>query len=85
MSLLLIWGIKFQSYKSQKMILENNNTKQSQYFIKGTIPKGYNLYNNNCTFISPIYTFPWPENMIVYTPDQGTNREKYFNHNIYQR
>ena len=35
--------------------------QQSQYFIKGTIPKGYNLYNNNCTFIYPIYTFPWRE------------------------
>ena len=23
--------------------------------------------------------------MIVYTPDQGTDREKYFNHIIYQR
>ena len=73
MNLLLIWGIKLQSYKSQKMILENINTKS------------YNFYNNNCTFISPIYTFPWRENIFVYTPDQGTNREKYFNHNIYQR
>ena len=59
--------------------------QQSQYFIKDTIRKGYNLNNNNCTFISPIYTFPWRENLIVYTPDQGTNREKYFNHIIYQR
>ena len=25
----------------------------------GTIPKGYILYNNNFTLISPIYTFPW--------------------------
>ena len=24
-------------------------------------------------------------NIIVYTPNQGTNREKYFNHIIYQR
>ena len=24
-------------------------------------------------------------NIIVYTPEQGTNREKYFNHIIYQR
>ena len=23
--------------------------------------RGYNLYNNNCTFSSPIYTFPWRE------------------------
>ena len=67
------------------MILENNNTKQSQYFIKDTTPKGYNLYNNNYTFFSAIYTFPWRENIIVYTPDEGKNREKYFNHNIYQR
>ena len=21
--------------------------------------KGYNLYNNNSTFVSPIHTFPW--------------------------
>ena len=61
MNFLLVWRIKFQSYKSQKMILENNNTKQSQYFYKSTKPKGYNLYNNHCTFLSPIYTFPWRE------------------------
>ena len=61
MNFLSVWRIKFQSYKSQKIILENNNTKQSQYFIKGTKPKGYNLYNPNCTFISPIYTSPWRE------------------------
>ena len=38
------------------------NTK-NQIILKenGTIPKGYNLYDNNCTFISPIYTFPWRE------------------------
>ena len=24
-------------------------------------------------------------NIVVYTPNQGTNRQKYFNHNIYQR
>ena len=40
---------------------ENNNMQQSQYFIKGTIPEGYNLYNPNCTFSSPIYTFLWRE------------------------
>ena len=34
MNFLFVWGIKFQSYKSEKMILENNNTKQSQYFKK---------------------------------------------------
>ena len=29
--------------------------------------------------------FSLARNTIVYTPDQGTNREKYFNHIIYQR
>ena len=38
-----------------------NKYKQSSDFMNGTIPKGYNLYNNNSTFISPIYTFPWRE------------------------
>ena len=53
-----------------------NKYKQSSDFING-----YNLYNNHSTFISPIYTFPWRET-IVYTPNQGTKREKYFNHII---
>ena len=37
--------------------------KTVKWFKKqiGTIPKGYNIYNNNCTFSSPIYTFPWRE------------------------
>ena len=26
-----------------------------------TVLEGNNLYNNNCTFVSPIYTFPWRE------------------------
>ena len=56
--------------------------KQSSDFIYSTIPKGYSLYNNNSTFIYPIYTFRWRENIIVYTPNQDTNREKYFNHII---
>ena len=30
-------------------------------FYKRPVPKSYNLYNYNCTFISPIYTFPWRE------------------------
>ena len=46
--------------------------------------KGYNLYNNYSTFVSPIYTFSVAGNIIVYRPIQGTNREKYFNHIIYR-
>ena len=44
-------GKSFQQIQTAKMIFIKN----------GTIPKGYQLYNNNCTFISPIYTFPWRE------------------------
>ena len=33
----------------------------SRNIHKVTVPQGYNLYNNNCTFVSPIYTFPWRE------------------------
>ena len=36
---------------------------------------------NNSTFVSPDYTFSLARNIIVYTPIQGTNREKYFDHN----
>ena len=37
--------------------------KQSQViFIKsGTIPESNKLFYNNCTFISPFYTFPYRE------------------------
>ena len=33
----------------------------SRNIIISTISKGYILYNNNGTFISPFYTFPWRE------------------------
>ena len=33
----------------------------SRKIMISTIPKGYHLCNNNCTFISPIYTYPWRE------------------------
>ena len=66
------------------MILENNNTKQSQYFIK--VP------NRKATISLKIFVLlllllylSLAGNIIVYTPDQSTNREKYFNHIIYQR
>ena len=33
----------------------------SRNIMISTIPKGYHLYNKNCTFISPIHTYPWRE------------------------
>ena len=39
----------------------NTNSQMIFKGKNGTIPKGYNLYNINCTFIFPIYTFPWRE------------------------
>ena len=42
--------------------------------------KGYKIYNNHSTFVSPIYTFSSEGNINVYTPIQGMNREKYLNH-----
>ena len=48
------------------------------------IPKTENLYNNKNTFVSPIFTFSLAGNIIVYSPIQGTNMEKYFNHIIYK-
>ena len=54
-------------------------------FMKiNTAPKATKLYNLNSTFVSPIYTVSLVGNMIVYTPIQGTNREKYFNHIIHK-
>ena len=41
--------------------------KTVKWFKKenGTIPKGNNLYNTDCTFSSPIYTFPWRETYLL--------------------
>ena len=46
--------------------------------------EGYNLYNNNSTVVPPIQNFSLAGNIIVYKPNQGTNREKYFIHIIYK-
>ena len=59
-------------------------TKQLMISKKVQYQKATNLYDNNSTFVSPIYTFSLAGNIIVYTPNQGTNEEKYFNHIIYQ-
>ena len=45
--------------------------------------KNYTLFNIS-TVVSPISTFSLTGNIIVYTPNQGTNREKHFNHIIYK-
>ena len=39
---------------------------------------------NISTFVSPIYTFSLALNILVYTPSQGKNREKYLNQITYQ-
>ena len=48
------------------------------------IPKATMYFNPISTFVSPIYAFSLARNIIGYTPIQGTNREKYFNHIIYK-
>ena len=59
--------------------------KQTVNDVKfSTIPKGCNLYFNNNTIASRIYTLSMAAETNVYTPIQGTNKEKYFNHIIYK-
>ena len=43
----------------------------------------YKNIHDNSTFISLIYTFS-QQNIVVYMPSQGTNREWYFNHTNYK-
>ena len=56
-------------YKSNNN--HNNSIKNNNNNIK---------INNNNIFISPTYTFSLAVNIVVYTPSQGSNREKYFIH-----
>ena len=60
-----------------------NRSEQLTIFKKiHTVPTATKRYNNNSTFVSLNYTFSLVENKNVYTENQGTNREKYFNHFI---
>ena len=56
-------GKRFQRNQTVKMIIKG-----------GTIPKNYNLYNNNYFCFYYLY-LSLAGNIIVYTPNQGTNRE----------
>ena len=62
----------------------SRKTKQLMISTKVKYQKATNLYNNNSTFESRIYTLFLVENTIAYTPKQGTNREKYFIPIIYK-
>ena len=60
----LILSLSFINSVDLLLLLEkrvSNKYSQVIFIENGTIPKGYNVYDNNCTFISPIYTFPWRE------------------------
>ena len=68
----IAWEKSF--HKSKQLMMSNFSAK----------PESYNLYNFTSTFF-PIQTFSSAGNVILYTPIQGTNREKYINHIIYKR
>ena len=68
---------KEKSFNQYKQFLMKKNSLNNT--------KGCNLYNNESTFVSPIYTFSLAGNIIIKTPIQGANREKYFIHIFYRR
>ena len=72
----------------QSLLLERKNFNQYKHLImeKNSFnnTKDYNLNNIYTTFVSRTYTFFLVGNIIVYTQSQGTNKKKYFIHNIYK-
>ena len=48
-----------------------------------TAPNATNIYKNNSTFSSPVYTLSSAGNINVYTPIQSTHKEKHFIHFLY--
>ena len=70
-NLLLLWGKRFQS-KMQALCYSVQN-------LKAAI-----LYNKKLYFCFSYLHLSLAGNIIVYTLNQGTNREKYFNHIIYK-
>ena len=73
----IISTVKGDSWKiticNSRKIYKRNNTQRLQ-FIKSPL-----YFHFSYLYLS------LAGNVINYTPDQGTNREKYFNRNIYQR
>ena len=47
-------------------------------FTVNRLSSGKLFCNNNSTLLSPVYTSSLAANIVVYTPNQDTNREKYF-------
>ena len=72
--------VRVSSYYEGKDFNQDTNS-----LIFSTILEGDNLKNNNSTFISPIYTFPWRETLLFARQINVKKREKYFNHIFYQR
>ena len=65
---------------------EKGFNKSKQFMMSNSVQyrKATNLFFLKITFDSSIYAFSWAGNIIVYAPIQGTNREKYFIHVIYE-
>ena len=66
--------------------LRANNLKEDKTvndLYKRYNTRGLSNYIKKIIIVSPIFTFSLAESINVYAPNQGTNREKYFNHFIY--
>ena len=82
---LRVFNDNFTLFSKRENISESITVKKwksdKNYFSSTKVV--INLYINDSTSISLIYTFSLAENIIVYSQSQGTNREKYFNQIIY--
>ena len=75
-----IWALYF--YNSQSLLLLRGKRFQSGY---KQVNLQYNTWVRQFYIIITVTRLHIITVIIVYTPNQGTNREKYFNHTIYQR
>ena len=73
------------SSKFEGESFQRSQTVNMIFIKKGTIPKSYNLYNIKLYFCFSYLYISLAGNIIVYTPNQGTNRGKNFYQTIYQR
>ena len=62
---------------------KSSECKQSNVNICTVLDGNNLLYSSSYFYFSYLY-LSLAGNIIVYTPNQGTNREEYFNHIIYQ-
>ena len=67
----------FSFIKKKLIPINDSQLSRTKFFNEActVVYSNHNIHKSSSTFISPSYTFSLAGNIIVYMPNQGTNRE----------